>query len=156
VTVEEAVVGAPKRVTDEIEKVGYAWKLHAQWDRQSIDPTKHIQVRDEADVAPKETVEQLAVSMAYNAIDPIVVTRDGALVNGHTRVKAAEKQNRRYLPAIVIQIDYATASTEQQAKLMLLGATLNQQQGNRLKSGAMRRNAANAIGLGLKPEEIAA
>jgi len=158
-TSSTAPAGPSQRIVAEVERIGYRaahndWTLVPQWDLRQINRDFQLQVRDSEHQAPKETVEDYAVAMDYNAFEPIVVTRDGCLVDGYTRSGAAESRHHYFLPAIVLQIDYGTATPKQKAELRALGATLNAQNGLRLTDLEVRKNAANMLSLGWTNEQI--
>jgi hypothetical protein len=149
----------------EAERLGFKCRLEPQYDLTQLstngelaDPknVRRVQVRELSRYAPKETVQRFAVQMTVTPFPPIVVTRDGWLVDGNTRLGAKVLQKAdMFYPAIVLDVDYEGAARKQQNLLHALAATLNCNGGEQLKTDEIREVSARLIELGWKTEQIA-
>ena len=90
----------------EIERVGFVYTEEAQYDLTGLNEAKRVQVRDLAHYAPKENVGRYAVQMSQSAFPPIVVTKDGYLIDGNTRVAARRVRKEMFTPAFVVDVDF--------------------------------------------------
>ncbi len=138
----------------EIERVGLGYTEVAQYDLGNVDLKRRVQVRELAHYMRKETVEQFAVHMASSQFPPIVMTRDGYIVDGNTRVQAKRLRKENFFPAIVLDVDWEGGSPKRRGELLALAATLNQFGGERLTTKEVRRVARDFIALGWLNEQI--
>jgi hypothetical protein len=158
----------------EAERLGFTWKLEPQYDLTQLstngaleDPAKvrRVQVRELSHYAPKDTVERFAIQMTVTPFPPVVVTRDGWLVDGNTRVGAkvwqkelAEKRGSSadmFYPAVILDVNYEGVARKQQNLLHALAATLNCNGGKQLEAKEIREVSVRLIELGWKTEQIA-
>ena len=98
---------------------------------------KRVQVRYERNQAPKTEVSRYAVAMANgNLFPPIIVTEDGFIVDGNTRVGARRKLGEKYIEALVLDTknDPSVAPA-----LSMLGATFNIMNGRTIEKSEIRR-----------------
>jgi hypothetical protein len=150
---------APVKPTEivEIERLGFAWTEVAQYDLTKLSTDRRIQVRETPHYAPKESVERYAIQMGQSQFPPIIVTSDGWIVDGNTRIGAAAKREAKFFPALVLDVAFAGRSTtsKQKNELVALAATLNAQNGVPLTARETREITATFIGLGWKAEQIA-
>lgn len=146
----------PPPATVEIERLGFTHDLIPQYDLSKLDPSsgRRAQVRDEKNYAPKEGVERFAVQMTHVEFPPIVVTNDGWVVDGNTRIGAAAKRGLKFFPAYVLDIAWEKATENQRNDIRILGATLNAQNGQPLTPAEARRNTEACLARGWKVEQI--
>lgn len=108
------------------------WDMPYEIDRQfpidKIERPRNVQVREATNIAPAARVEEYSHQMRNGAVFPPVLIRAGtfALIDGHTRLKAARRVGRRTFPAIIV-----TTPTNDMAKV--LAAAINMQGGERLQ-----------------------
>lgn len=114
----------PNLSETDFEKLGFTiGPVVAEYDLDAI--TERVQIRDAKHVAPTARVKEYAERMKVEQTPPILVTRDGYLVDGNTRIKAARKNGRKHLPAVVIDIDYHGGDARTLARLEALAAKAN-------------------------------
>jgi hypothetical protein len=139
----------------EIERLGFKYSEAAQFDLSKLDYKRRVQVREVAHYVPKESVERYAVMMGESQFPAIVLTSDEWIIDGNTRVAAAQKRGSKFFPAIVLDVEWATAPSKQQDELVALAATLNANAGVPLTAKEIRSVAAKFIALGWKADQIA-
>ena len=143
----------PKAVV-EIERLGFEYTEVAQYDLEQLSKDRRVQCRETPHYAPKESVARYAVQMGHTAFPPIVVTRDGWIIDGNTRVGAAQLRQEKFFPALVIGTTYGGASQKTQDELLALAATLNAQNGVPLTAKETRVVVRRFIALGWLNEQI--
>jgi hypothetical protein len=140
----------------EIQRLALPYSMEAQYPVADLSADRRVQVRDVSHYAPRENVEQYSAQMdAGVAFPSIVVTRDGWIVDGNTRIGARISRKDPFTPALVIDVDYGRAGEKQKGMLVALASTLNSQGGQRLTQKEVRRTATVLIALGWKSEQIA-
>ena len=139
----------------EIERLGFEWHEEAQYDLDQLDKARRVQVREFEHYAPKASVAQYAVQMGQTVFPPIVVTRNGWIVDGNTREEARRMRKEKYSPAIVINVDFGK-NTKTDARLHALAATLNQTGGQRLTPAEARIAVKRILagGESWRPEQV--
>jgi hypothetical protein len=139
----------------EIERLGFGWTLESQYDLTRLSVDRRVQVRELKHYSPKESVQRFAIQMISTPFPPIVVTRDGWIVDGNTRVgaKLLQKQDH-FFPAIVLAVEWDTASPKVRNELYALAATLNSDSGVGLTAREIRDVTPRMIELGWKVEQI--
>lgn len=142
------------RAIVEIERLNFGYAEASSYDLDSLSPDRRVQVREVKHYAPKDTVGQFAIQMGETVFPPIVVTADGWIIDGNTRVGARLLRKEKFTPAIVVDVDYSKASDKQQDLLHALAATLNAMGGVRLTSKETRDVAERLIRQGWKAEQI--
>jgi hypothetical protein len=150
-----AAPGTKSAAIKEIDRVGFKYEEVAQYDLSQLSVDRRVQVREPKHYAPKDAVEQYAIQMGETEFPPIVVTSDGWIVDGNTRVGARLKRKEKFNPALVLDVVYNNATERQRDDLHVLAATLNSQNGTRLTAKEARNAAAWFIERGVKPELIA-
>lgn len=111
-----------------IERLGFTWELHPN--HPTPDSQHHIQVRDEKHRAPRQQVSQYAAAMARgDKFAPVVVTSDGYVIDGNTRVEAAHRNRRPDIQAFVLNAPWDNAPESVQRRLRVLGAGFNARNG---------------------------
>ena len=78
-------------------------------------------------------------------LPPIVVTKDGHLIDGSTRVTAAIRAKRPTIHTIVLDVRYEDASDDERHRLWSLGAAFNARHGKGINRDELRR-AVSEIG----------
>ena len=117
-----------KPTADLIERLGFKWELDYEYPLPDL--AQRLQIRDASHYAPTAQVAQYAAAMQRgDKFAPIVVTRDGHTVDGNTRVTAARKNKRPDLPALILNVDYETATEAVRNRLRILGAGFNTRNG---------------------------
>jgi ParB-like chromosome segregation protein Spo0J len=139
----------------EIENLGLSYHRVPEYELNRLSHGKRVQVRDVKAYAPKHMVERYTAQMASSEFPAIVVTSDGWLVDGNTRIAAAAKRRRSTFPAIVLDVAWADASADEQNTLFALAATLNSKGGNPLSPKEQREVARRFIELGWLPAQVA-
>ena len=99
------VVKNPSSIPDEakivlkrIEALGFSANYNAECDLPDL--SKRQQTRLGKHAAPRDEVVKYAENMKRgDKFPPITVTRDGILIDGHTRTAAAYKANLSCFPA---------------------------------------------------------
>jgi ParB-like chromosome segregation protein Spo0J len=138
-------------------------ELESELDRQGIRykrtaafPLSHIRVLDQAQVrserAPKDMVERYRAHMRSGAVFPPLVLHESPeatnVVDGHTRLRAAQKELRPTFPAYVLSGQTSTS-------LRVLGVWLNQRNGKPLADTDIARSVREFIRDGMSSERIA-
>ena len=129
-----------------IKRLGFNWELDLRY--PTPDAERRVQIRDESHNAPKAEVAKYAQAMAHNeALPPIVITRDGYLVDGNTRVGGAIKAKLPTLTAFILDVNYDGASAAVLRRLHLLGAAFNTRNGRGIDRAEIT-DAVLAVGNG--------
>jgi hypothetical protein len=125
----------PKNWTDEarvVAKKCLGFQLEGSYDQEYPlpDSTKHIQVRDVENFIKPNGVAALKAAMLSNKpIPPIIVSKDGYIIDGNTRAEAARQLHYRTIPAIVLEECWETGAVSVQQAMHLLGAGSNLEHG---------------------------
>jgi len=138
----------------EIERLRFTYTEVGQFDLTQLDPSRRVQVREPQHYAPKDSVQRYAVQMGESIFPPIVVTSDGWIVDGNTRVGAKLFRKEKFSPAVVLDVAWRGSNTKQQDELVALAATLNATNGVPLTAKETREVASRLVSLGWKTEEI--
>ena len=106
---------------------GLSFRVEPEFKVTDIRVEEAAQVRSGSHIAPPDRVEEYAQQMRNGAMFPPLLIRKAGniLIDGNTRLAAAKKIGRRFLPVIIVD-----AKTEDTAKM--LAASLNQMGGERL------------------------
>src|SRR5262245_42439536 len=96
-----------------------------EFDLGKVNLETRIQLRYDRTTAPKEMVDRYVWQMGESRLPPIVVTRDGVIVDGNTRAHARRQREERFVAAVVLPVNGEDADTETQERLMFLGQALN-------------------------------
>jgi ParB-like chromosome segregation protein Spo0J len=129
-----------KPTADLIERLGFKWELDYEYPLPDV--SRRVQIRNTSHYAPPAQVAHYAAGMRRgDKFPPIVVTKDGHLIDGNTRVTAAAKNKRPDLPAFILNVDYESATDSVRNRLHLLGAGFNTRNGK----GIDRTEIANAV-----------
>jgi hypothetical protein len=129
-----------KGVVDLVERLGVRWEFDHSY--PTPDVTRRVQIRATKHYAPNAQVSQYAAAMRNgDQFAPVVVTRDGYLIDGNTRSEAARKNKFPTVHAIVLTNSWEGASDAVQQRLRTLGAGFNVRNGR----GIDRAEIADAI-----------
>ena len=133
-----------KPAADLIEKLGFQWELDFEY--PTPDAARRVQIREEAHYVPREMVMRIAAAMARgDKLPPIVVTKDGYLIDGNTRTAAAQHNKYPAVQALVLTDSYEGATEKVERRLRMLGAAFNVRNGKGIDRQEIRK-AVEAIG----------
>lgn len=139
----------------EIERLNLPYHEEAQFDLTKLDGNRLVQVRDNVNYAPSETVDQYVVQMKESVFPPIIVTADDYITDGVTRFTACTKSGTKHFPAVVIEVEWTKATQARKDQLLILAATMNSMGGKRLTAGETRNAIEVMLRSNVKQEEIA-
>jgi hypothetical protein len=124
-----------------IKRLGFNWELDLRY--PTPDPSsKRVQIRDEKHYSPTAEVSKYAAAMARgDKFAPIVVTRDGYLLDGNTRSEAARRNKYPDITAFVLDRDWEGAPEQVKRRMHLLGAGFNIRNGR----GIDRKEQMDAV-----------
>jgi hypothetical protein len=129
---------------DLIERFGFTWEFDFEY--PTPDPGRRVQIREEKHYIPRSMVMQVAAAMGrLEKMPPIVVTKDGHLVDGNTRTAAALHNKYPSIQALVLTDNYEGATEKVERRLRLLGAAFNARHGKGIDREEIRR-AVEKIG----------
>src|SRR4051794_16288523 len=90
----------------ELDRQGIRYKRIAAFPLSHIRVLEQAQVRSEGERAPKDMVERYTAHMRAGAVFPPLVLHESpeatTVVDGHTRMKAAQNERRPTFPAYVL------------------------------------------------------
>jgi uncharacterized protein (UPF0335 family) len=138
------------RVIKELEKFGLKWTLEPNYDIRTLSVDRRVQVREQKHYASKVNVAQFA----QHPLPSIVVSADAYIIDGNTRIGAFSELDRFLVPAIVVDVNYKTATPKEQSNIRALAATFNQFGGVRLTPKEIRVITAELIGSGWDAKRI--
>jgi hypothetical protein len=158
---DTAVIPAPLEFEDDtvgtrdtrIEQLLDTWhlsyELEAEYPLAKVRDNEGVQIRLPEHRAPSDAVDEYVTHMKHGALfPPIVVTTNGSLVDGNTRLRAALKLGRKTFPTY--KVKFAILG---QAKMV--GAALNQMGGHRLTEAEVVVAAEAYIREGYNDQAIA-
>jgi ATP-dependent protease HslVU (ClpYQ) peptidase subunit len=120
----QEVLWLPNLSESDFEKLGLEFSpVVAEYDLDEI--KDRVQIRSEKHVAPAARVKEYAQRMKAEQTPPILVTEDGYVVDGNTRIKGARKNGRKHLPAVVVKAHWKGADDSTRARLEALAAKAN-------------------------------
>ena len=128
-------------VIDLVEKFGFQCEVVDEYSLPDL--AQRIQIRNEANYAPGVMVGKIRAAMERgDRLPPIVVTRDGHLVDGNTRVTAAQQNRIPHLHAVILDVDFEGATEDETHRLWTLGAAFNARHGKGINREELRRAVA--------------
>jgi len=128
IKVRQQLPDAAKQTADLIETLGFQWEFDFEY--STPDPARRIQIREENHYIPKQMVTQIAAAQERgDKMPPIVVTKDGYLVDGNTRTAAARQNKYPTIQALVLTDSYEGCTDKVERRLRLLGAAFNARHG---------------------------
>ena len=127
-----------KPVVDLVERIGFEWEF--EFEHPLPELATRIQIRAEKHYAPATMVARLREAMTRgDKLPPIVVTHDGHLVDGNTRVTAAQRNGFPNLQAVVLNVELDRATEAEVRRLNTLGAAFNARHGKGIDREEIRR-----------------
>jgi hypothetical protein len=118
----------------------FGFKPKFDHDYPTPDFRKRVQVRAEKHVAPAAEVNKYAASMQRGEqFPPAVITLDGYLDDGATRVAASLKNKYPKIPMLILDERYEGASQEVLQRLHALGAAFNIRNGKGIDKSEIRK-----------------
>lgn len=123
-----------------VEKLGFTdWRFDYEYPTPP-DILRRLQIRDDSHYAPGEEIAKMAAAMKRgDDVPPIVVTADGYLVDGNTRVRAAQRAQFPHIKAVILHERYESASEGVKRRLHVLGAGFNARNGRGIDRGEIRQ-----------------
>jgi ParB-like chromosome segregation protein Spo0J len=126
---DEPVVTRDTRIEQVLEDWHLSYELDQQFPLARLRVEDATQIREQAHRAPSSTVEQYHTHMKHGAVfPPIVISSNGFLVDGNTRVEACKRLGQKTFPAYKVKFPHLGMAK-------MLGAALNQMGGDRLSDG---------------------
>lgn len=127
-----------KPTADLIEKLGFSWELDFEY--PTPDPARRVQIREEKHYIPRDMVMRIAAGISRgDKLPPIVVTKDGYLVDGNTRTQAHRQNKYPTIQALVLTDSYEGATEKVTRRLRLLGAAFNARNGKGIDRQEIRK-----------------
>jgi hypothetical protein len=94
----------------------------AQYDITGLN--ERVQAR-EKHIAPADRVTEYAARMKVEPCPAILVTRDGVIVDGNTRIGGAKRNKMQFLPAYILDVNFESANEKERHYLSALAAKAN-------------------------------
>ena len=139
---------------EQIWKHGFTTDLA---DIRTPDGTKMVQVRGEKFLAPPRRVSQYEADMRNGDVfPPVIITRDGYIVDGNTRIQAYMKLGTKTVAAFRLHVDYASATASQRKDLESLGTGMNGRNGAGMNKGNIENLVMRWYEPGDNPRTLAA
>jgi hypothetical protein len=130
-------------------------ELVDDYDIRDIDPMDRAQVRVDRNLAPKERVQSyIWMKDAGDEFPAIVMTRDGVIGDGNTRIRADKERGDFLVRAWVIPVDYKEADPETQARISYVGECLNAKNGQPPTKEEQANQVRHGIRIGLGDKQI--
>lgn len=130
-----------------IKQLGFNWELDQRYPLPD-DMTKRVQIRRISHYAPPAEVTKYAAAMARrDKFAPIVVTKDGYVLDGNTRCEAARRNKFPDISAFILDRNYEDAPEPVRRRMHLLGAGFNIRNGRGIDR-AEQMDAVLAVGTG--------
>lgn len=146
--------GTAQVVVDRVELLGHGWSYAAS--RPLADTARRVQVRDEEALAPPREVAKYAQLLRKGVrMPPVIITRDGYLVDGSTRTEAARKIGLVTFPAVILDVNYENAPETMVHDLIILGAAFNLSHGRGMSAANVERVIAQVADEDDSPAELA-
>jgi len=124
--IDEDTAARDTRIERLFETWNLPFELEPNFALAKIKVTPETQIRTAEHRAPSAAVQEYVTHMKHGAIfPPIVLTSSGHLVDGNTRVRAAQELSRKFFPAYIVKFPHL-------GQARLIGAALNQMGGDRL------------------------
>ena len=141
----------------EIERLGFKYTEEAQYDLSALSPKRRVQSREfdrDDHFAPKKEAERFSAQMASSTFPPIIATSDDWLVDGNTRTEARLIRKDGFHPAVVLNVEWATADDETKERLFALAMTVNSTNGRAPTAKERQAAVTNLIRLGWQNSQI--
>ena len=103
-------------VIDLVERFGFQCELVDEYSLPDL--ARRLQIRNEKNYAPSGKVQEIRAAIERGErLPPIVVTKDGHLVDGNTRVTAAQRTKSPYIHVVVLGVNYEGATDDESHRL---------------------------------------
>jgi hypothetical protein len=136
------------------ELMGFKWKYLPN--ATLADRNKRIQVRDISALAPPNEVARYAAALKQgDLMPPVIVTRDGYLVDGNTRTEAARRAGWDHFQTVQLDVTFENAPEAMVKQLTILGAASNLTHGRGMSRQNVERVIQAVANPGDKAKEIA-
>ena len=133
-----------KPVVDLVERFGFHWEF--DYERPMPNLGRRIQIRNEKHYAPPAMVTSIRDAMKRGEkLPPVVVTQDDYLLDGSTRVTAAQRIGFPHIQAVILDVTYESAKESEKRRLAALGAAFNARYGKGIDREELR-GAVEQIG----------
>lgn len=127
-------------VAQRVGLLGFSWRFFPE--KPLADLSRRVQVRDIDELAPSREVAHYAQALRNgDRMPPVVLTKDGYLVDGATRTEAARRARRDFFPAIELDCTYEDSGEAMRQQLITLGSAFNLTHGR----GMSRENVERVI-----------
>lgn len=127
-------------VAQRVGLLGFSWRFFPE--KPLADLSRRVQVRDTDELAPSREVAHYAQALRNgDRMPPVVITKDGYLVDGATRTEAARRARRDFFPAIELDCAYEGSGDAMRQQLIILGSAFNLTHGR----GMSRENVERVI-----------
>ena len=125
-------------VVDLVERFGFKWMFDFEYPLPDL--AHRVQIRSEKHYAPAKMVSQIRAALTRgDKFAPIIVTRDGHLVDGNTRVTAAMANKFPTFPAVILDVTFDGAKDSELRRLHTLGAGCNARHGQGIDREEIRQ-----------------
>ena len=125
-------------VVDLVERFGFKWTFDYEYPLPDL--AHRVQIRSEKHYAPAKMVSQIRAALARgDKFAPVIVTEDGHLVDGNTRVTAAMANKFPTVPAVILDVTFDGAKDSELRRLYTLGAGCNARHGQGIDREEIRR-----------------
>lgn len=137
ITVESQLPPYAAEVVERVKALGFGWKFIEEL--RLAEPGKRVQVRDTEHLAPPYEVSRYAQALKRgDQMPPVIQTRDGYLVDGHTRTEAARRLHWDNFPTVQVDVIYEHATEPQRKQLRKLGMGFNNTHGRGMTAANIR------------------
>jgi hypothetical protein len=137
ITVESQLPPYAAEVVERVKALGFGWKFIEEL--RLAEPLRRVQVRDTEHLAPPYEVSRYAQSYKRgDQMPPVIQTRDGYLVDGHTRTEAARRLHWDTLPTVQVDVIYENATEPMRNQLRKLGMGFNNTHGRAMSASNIR------------------
>lgn len=127
-----------KLTADMIEKLGFKWELDYEYEHPDLG--RRVQIRDEKHYTPTAMVARYRQAMKNgDKFPPIVVSKDGRLIDGNTRTEASRKNGYPSVQAFILNEAYDSASEGVKRRMHMLGAGFNARNGKGIDREEIRK-----------------
>lgn len=112
-------------VTHLVETFGFRnWTF--DWEHPLPDLGRRLQVRDDKHNRPRSKVSEIREAMTRGErLKPIILDKTGLIIDGNTRVEAAQLNRMPFIKTVVIEASYDDGTDDVKHRMLLLGAACN-------------------------------
>lgn len=139
VKARQDVPDAAKMTVDLVDRLGFGWELDYEYPVDKFDLTKRVQIREERHYVPQEGVTRFAAAMRQgHKFPPVVVSSDGYVVDGNTRIEAARRNRFPTMQTVVLSEPYEAAPDSVKRRYTAVGAAANASNGKGIDKKEIR------------------